>query len=85
MIILHVVLALASLGLATFNFFRPTDHKLEFSYGLAMGTLISGVSLIFINNASVLRTCLSGIIFFAVVTALNQAAHRKLAVQTNNQ
>ncbi len=84
MTLIHVVLALASLGLATQNFFAPSKSKLNAAYGLAGGTLASGTSLIFLNNASVLRTCLTGIVFFAIVSVLNELARHKLAAQHNN-
>ena len=81
MIILHIILALSSLILSTFNLASPSTKKSTISYGLATSTLVSGVLLIFINNASVLRTCLTGVIFFVVITVMNQVASRKLAVQ----
>jgi hypothetical protein len=81
MIILHVLLAVASLIVSSINFFSPSTKKTTVSYGLATSTLVSGVLLILVNNASVLRTCLTGIVFFGVVTALNQVASRKLATQ----
>lgn len=82
MIVIHVLLAVASLGLASYNFFKSSNTKLNVSYGLAVGTLASGVSLIFINNASVLRTCMTGVIFFAVVTVLNELTRKKLTTNS---
>jgi hypothetical protein len=78
---LHIVLALASLAFATFTFFRPSETKLTVSYLSALGTLASGALLIIINNASILRTCLTGILFFAVVSVLNELARKRLALQ----
>jgi hypothetical protein len=80
-VLLHVVLALASLTLSSVNVFRPSIKLQKMSYGLAAGTLSSGVALIFINNASVLRTCVTGLIFFAVVTAMNEVARKRLSLQ----
>lgn len=77
----HVILALSSLGLATYNFTSPSKTKLNAAYGLAGGTLASGTALIFLNNASVLRTCLTGIAFFGIVSILNELARHKLAHQ----
>lgn len=77
-IVLHVVLALSALAVAAYANIRPSDTKLKLSYGLAVGTLTSGVLLIIINHASILRTCLSGIIFFGAVSGLNEIARRKL-------
>lgn len=81
MIILHVVLAIASLILSTMNLYNPSTKKGTVSYSLATGTLTTGAILIVVNNASILRTCLTGVIFFAVVVVMNQIASRKLAVQ----
>lgn len=80
-IAIHVLLALASLGLSTYSYFKPTALRLKAGYGLATGTLASGVALIIVNNASVLRTCLTGIAFFGVVSVLNELARKKLALQ----
>lgn len=82
LIIVHIILALASLGLGTHNFFAPSTRRMEISYGLAGGTLFSGILLIVVNNASVLRTCLTGIVFFAAVSLLNELARKKLASDT---
>lgn len=74
----HVILALLSLALSTVNYFIPTKAKLVTSYILATSTLVSGVVLIVVNNASVLRTCLTGIAFFGVVTAVNEVSRQKI-------
>lgn len=81
MIILHVLLAVASLVLSSINFFNPGAKKSIGSYGLATATVASGILLIVVNHASIVRTCLTGVIFFAVVIAMNQVASRKLATQ----
>lgn len=79
MILIHIVLALASLGLASANVVKPAAGRLKTAYGLAAGTVVSGIALIFLNNASVLRTCLTGIVFFGIVSILNETARYRLA------
>lgn len=81
LIVLHVILAVSALAFSVISNFSPDNSKLRYSYGLAVGTLSSGVALIVVNNASVLRTCLSGILFFAVVSVLNETARRKIATE----
>ncbi|MDQ3064890.1 MAG: hypothetical protein M3Q36_01315 [bacterium] len=78
MIIVHIFLAISALALSIYSNFSPSLNKLSISYFMAGGTLTSGILLIFINNASILRTCLSGIVFFAVVSLLNELARHKL-------
>lgn len=84
LIIIHVVLALSALILSVVANFMPSRDKLRVSYALAVGTLTSGVLLIVINHASLLRTCLSGILFFGVVSILNETARRKLVPYGEN-
>ncbi|MBA2279561.1 hypothetical protein H0V99_03945 [Candidatus Saccharibacteria bacterium] len=81
LILTHIILALSALALSVASNFRPDTSKLKTSYSLAIGTLASGFLLIIVNNASVLRTCLSGILFFGVVSLLNETARRKLVTQ----
>lgn len=78
MIFIHIILAVVSLVLASYNLTQPDKTRLKASYIAATGTLTSGALLIFINNASVLRTCLSGMVFFAVVSILNEVSRHKL-------
>ncbi len=79
LILTHIILALSALALSVTAVFLPSKNKLRVSYGLAAGTLSSGALLIIINNASVLRTCLTGILFFGIVSILNETARHKLA------
>lgn len=79
LILLHVILALSSLGLAVYNLIKPTMARLKTSYGLAGATLGSGALLVVVNHASVLRTCMTGLVFFASVTALNSVSSYLLA------
>lgn len=79
LIVIHIVLALGALALSVVANFMPTVSKLKASYALAVGTLTSGVLLIVVNHASILRTCLSGILFFGIVSILNETARKKLA------
>lgn len=82
LILIHVVLALSALALSIYNNFKPALGKLKASYALAVGTLASGVLLIVIQHASIVRTCLTGIMFFGVVSILNETARKRLATQT---
>lgn len=79
LIIIHAVLALSALTLSVVANFKPGTSKLNASYGLAAGTLSTGVLLIVLSHASIIRTCLTGIAFFGVVSVLNETARRKLA------
>ncbi len=81
LILIHVILALSALALSAFNNFKPQADRLKASYGLAAGTLTSGILLIVFSHASIIRTCLTGIAFFGIVSVLNETARRRLALQ----
>lgn len=81
--LIHVILALTAVVISVYSNIHPSEDKLKNSYGFASGTLASGVLLIFVNNANILRTCVTGIVFFAVVSVLNETARRKLVAQEN--
>lgn len=84
-LLIHIIIALSSLGVATFAFARPSSQKLRLSHGFAGGTFLSGVALI-ISGASLIHACISGITFLSTVLAINEFTRRKIKnLQTQEQ
>jgi hypothetical protein len=81
LVLLHVLIALASVGFTTYLFLSPTRTKLTVSYSLVGLTLASGTYLVVSTKAHVLQACLSGLVYIGVVSAAIIAARNKLAVQ----
>jgi hypothetical protein len=79
LLVAHIVVAVAGLITASAAFVRPSQSKIQASYGLLAGTLLSGSSLIIVANASILRTCMSGLLYTAVMYFGIAAAKAKLA------
>lgn len=75
---LHITIALASIVVATAAFIAPSTSKLRVSYALTALTLLSGTYLAFSAPAHIVQTCISGILYTSIVTALVVFAHRKL-------
>ncbi len=78
MIIIHVIAALTALLLSVLSLLSPSKLKIIFSYILITSTLISGSLLIIVNQVSIVRTCITGVIFLAVTLYLTVAANNKL-------
>jgi multisubunit Na+/H+ antiporter MnhE subunit len=76
---IHIVVAVIGLIVASIAFARPSLAKIQASYGLLVGTLLSGSLLIIVANASILRTCTSGLLYTAVMYFGIAAAKAKLA------
>ncbi|HEY8885902.1 MAG TPA: hypothetical protein VIM31_00150 [Candidatus Microsaccharimonas sp.] len=87
-ILIHVIIALTSLVIASFAFFNPTLKKLIVSYGFILGTVASGTYLLVTVPSHILQSCLSGLTYLTIVTIMTIFAHvrlhkRQLATQEN--
>lgn len=81
-VLIHVLIALSSIGLASYTFFKPSTKKLLVSYGLMIATVGSGTYLLFATGADMLKTCLSGLAYLTLTLLITIATHvraRKLA------
>lgn len=78
-ILLHVLIALASLGFTTYVYFAPSAGRLRLAYSLVGLTVASGVYLVLSKPANMVQACLTGLVYLAVVTVGILAARNKLA------
>ena len=74
-VLLHVLIAISSIVLASFVFFKPTMKRLLASYGFIVATVASGTYLLLAMQADILRTCLSGLFYLTVVSVVTIATH----------
>jgi hypothetical protein len=75
----HIIIALASVGVATLVFFAPSSNKLRISYSLIGLTVASGTLLVLLNPAHMLRACTVGLLYVGATSVLTVIAQRKLA------
>lgn len=78
LLLVHIVVALASIGFASYMLLAPTRGKLPVSYTLIGMTLVSGIGLVVVNPAHMLHACLSGITYTIIVTALTAVTQVRL-------
>lgn len=84
----HIIIALASIGVASFTFFKPSVKRLAVSYGLIIATVASGTYLVLGAGADILHTCLSGLFFVTTLSIITIATHvkvRKLSFDTTEK
>lgn len=84
LILLHVSIALASIGYTTFLFLFPAAKRFKVAYVLMGATLASGIWLVMSSHSNILSACQTGIAYLAVVSVGMALAHRKLAHAENN-
>lgn len=80
MLVIHIVIALISVVFSTYLYFSPTRTKLHASWTLVGLTVATGTYLIVFSHAAMLRTCMTGLLYVGVMTAIILAARQKLVV-----
>ncbi|HYF97074.1 MAG TPA: hypothetical protein VD947_03490 [Patescibacteria group bacterium] len=83
-LIIHIAIALFSIGYSTYLYLSPTKTKIYGSYGLIALTLGSGTYLLWSTKTHVLQGCVMGIAYLAGVSAAVILANRKLAAKKIN-
>jgi hypothetical protein len=76
----HIIIALSSVAYTTYLIFAPSKAKLRGSYALIAATLASGTALVIANPAHLLQSCMSGLMYVAVMTVGVAVVHRRLAL-----
>lgn len=74
-LLMHIVIALLSVAVATLTFFKPSTKLFYTSYGFIIATVASGTLLIVTASADILRSCLSGLLYVTVISLITVAAH----------
>ena len=84
-ILIHVIIALLSIGIASFVFFKPSVKRLIVSYGFVVATVVSGTFLIVTMSSDILKSCLTGLFYLTAVSIVTIASHvrvrRRVAVE----
>ena len=81
-LLLHIVVALASIAASALLLLQPSRTKLHTSYGLVALTLLSGTYVAWAAHTHIMQACLSGLLYLGFVTSLIFMAQRKLAKET---
>jgi hypothetical protein len=82
-VLIHVVIAMSSIVLATVGLFKPSKTKLRINYALITMTVVSGTIVCLTYHAGLLKACSDGLIYLAVVMSGVLVTNRRLAKATN--
>lgn len=80
-LLLHIIVASASLIYTGYLFMRPSKQKLRVAYTLVALTLISGFTLVLTKPAAMAQSCVMGVAYLAFVSYGIISARHKLAGQ----
>ena len=78
-LITHITIAFLSIGFTSYTAFFPSKAKLNFTYMLILGTLLSGSVMMFLQPINLGQMCISGIIYLGFVSVVSIVARKRLA------
>ena len=81
MLMVHIIVALASVAYTTLLFFAPSPNKFKATYGLVAATLASGTILVMSTQANLVHACITGLIYIGAVTVAIIFAKQRFAKQ----
>lgn len=79
LLLLHVIIALAGLVFTAVTFFAPSRTRINAAFGFLAATIASGTALVVVLQASMLRACISGLLYTAIIFLGIFAAQRRLS------
>lgn len=80
-LIIHIIVALASLLSSTISFIKPSKTKINVTYGLVGMTIVSGTYLVVSTHAPILPSCEAGLIYVGIALSGVLLARHRLARQ----
>jgi hypothetical protein len=82
-VLIHVIIAITSLALATFVAFSPSLRRLVAHYAMVVATLGTGTVLLFEFPAKLPTSCAAGLVYLAIAGALTVVAHLRLRARSS--
>ena len=70
MVMLHVIIALASIVLVTYSLIKPSRHIITVDWIAAAATMVSGIALVALEPARMLHVCVAGLVYITVISIL---------------
>ncbi|HEX6462712.1 MAG TPA: hypothetical protein VFZ58_05620 [Candidatus Saccharimonadales bacterium] len=78
LLVSHIMLAFAGLGLGAYSYFKPSNTRLYSSYLCGAGAFLSGVMLLISQPSHLPSACITGLAYYALFAAIVLAAKRRL-------
>lgn len=78
LLVVHISLAVLSLLVSTLTLVAPSARTVRTSGVLAAATLGTGTVLVLETHAALVSACTTGVLYLAVVLAVNSAAYYRM-------
>lgn len=85
MVMVHVIIATASLLVSFATIWKTSRQVTNISYGLVAATVVSGIMLGILEPARMTHTCMSGLAYLVALGAISYSARRYAYVRMRQQ
>jgi predicted ATPase len=79
LLLLHILAALSGLVFSTLSVLKPSQAKINTSFGLVIATILSGTLLVIATHSPILGSCITGLAYTGVTLSLIISARYRLA------
>lgn len=80
-LLLHIIIAILSIGFSGYVFLHPSKQKLLASYLWVAATIITGSYLVIMKPSHLVSACLTGLVYLGFVMSGIVMTHVKLSKQ----
>lgn len=81
MLLIHIAIAISSIGFTGYTYLQPSKRKLIASYLWVGLTIATGSYLVIMTPSHLVSACFTGLVYLGFVMSGVIATHRKLAKQ----
>lgn len=78
LLFIHITVALLGILEASLAIIRPSNRKLQLTYGLLAGTLVTGTYLVWRLGAPLASSCFSGLAYTGFIATASAVARYRL-------
>lgn len=79
MLLLHIIIALSSIGYTGLTFLKPSKQKLYISYLLVAATIATGTYLVILMPSHMVSSCITGLVYLGIVMSGILATRHRLS------
>lgn len=81
LLITHIVIALSGIAFAAASLISLAPRTISASYMLTGGTIATGTALVIMKPESLIKSCLTGLLYIVVILVLTSLAQYQLATK----
>lgn len=79
LLVAHILVALGGIVVAVVSLISLSPRAIHASYALTAATIVTGTGLVILKPESIIKSCLTGLLYLVVILTLTSLAHYRQA------